>query len=79
VCPDQFGKRTDVSAEHRLFVLERQVKSLQREAQRQSEWIDTHNTALVKRLWFVIQGYRFRRLGRWYKARWNESAAEWDS
>jgi hypothetical protein len=34
--------------------------------------IDTWNTPLWKRIWFVIQGYRFRRLGVWYRARWNQ-------
>ena len=62
-----------------LDVLKRQMQSLQREQHRQSEWIDTHNTPLWKRFWFVAQGYRFRRLGRWYSACWNESAKEWDN
>ena len=40
--------------------------------------IDTWNTPLWKRMVFVIKGYRFRKLGRWYKARWNEDAKEYD-
>ena len=30
------------------------------------EYIDTVSSPLWKRVWFVIQGYRFRRVGRWY-------------
>lgn len=40
--------------------------------------IDTWNTPLWKRCWFVIQGYRFRRLGVWYRARWNKSAWQYE-
>jgi hypothetical protein len=25
-----------------------------------------------KRIWFVARGYRFRQLGVWYRASWNE-------
>lgn len=35
------------------------------------KWVDTVSTPVWKRIWFVIQGYRFRRLGVWYRARWN--------
>lgn len=67
-----------MSLELRVEVLERQVKELRRELRAQSEWIDTVATPMWKRLWFVIQGYHFHKLGRWYKAPWNESASEWD-
>ena len=30
------------------------------------EWIDTMSNPLWKRIWFVIQGYRWKRLGRWH-------------
>ena len=40
------------------------------------KWVDTVSSPLWKRLWFVAQGYRFRRLGVWYRARWNADA--WD-
>jgi len=40
--------------------------------------IDTWNTPLLKRCLFVLKGYRFRRLGRWYPAPWNEDAAKYD-
>lgn len=29
------------------------------------EWIDTMSSPLWKRIWFVLQGYRWKRLGRW--------------
>lgn len=35
------------------------------------KWVDTVSSPLWKRVWFVIQGYRFRRLGVWYHASWN--------
>lgn len=63
-------------SEQRLDVIERQMKSLRRQVQQQGEWIDTHNSPLWKRLWFVAQGFRFRRLGVWYRARWNRSGWE---
>jgi hypothetical protein len=28
-------------------------------------------TPLWRRVWFVMQGYRFKRLGVWYRASWN--------
>jgi hypothetical protein len=43
---------------------------------RVEKWIDTIESPLWKRAWFVIQGYRFRRLGVWYRARWNRDG--WD-
>ena len=45
---------------------------------RLEKWQDTIESPLWKRVLFVLQGYRWRRLGRWYKARWNVGAAEWD-
>jgi hypothetical protein len=35
------------------------------------KWVETVSSPLHKRVWFVAQGYRFRRLGVWYRARWN--------
>ena len=29
-------------------------------------YVDTVSSPLYKRLWWVLQGYRFRRVGRWY-------------
>lgn len=42
------------------------------------KYIDTVSSPLWKRIWFVIQGWRFRQLGRWYKAPWNAAGKEWD-
>lgn len=58
--------------------LEGKIDALRREVHRQSEIIDTWNTPLWKRALFVLKGYRFRRLGRWYRAPWNADAAEYD-
>jgi len=40
------------------------------------KWIDTVSSPLWKRIWFVIQGYRFRQLGVWYRAEWNRDGWE---
>lgn len=50
----------------RLDVLERQMKSVRREAQQQHEWLDTICSPPWKRLWWLLRGWRFYRLGRWY-------------
>jgi hypothetical protein len=42
------------------------------------KWVDTVSTPLWMRLWFVAQGFRFRRLGTWYHARWNRAAWHYD-
>lgn len=42
------------------------------------KYVDTVSSPMWKRIWFVIQGYRFRQLGRWYNAPWNNDAKEWD-
>jgi hypothetical protein len=43
---------------------------------RLEKWVDTVSSPLWKRLWFVVQGYRFRQLGVWYRARWNKDGWE---
>lgn len=42
------------------------------------KWIDTVSSPPWKRMLFVIQGYRWGRLGRWYRAPWNDDAAGYD-
>ena len=42
------------------------------------EYVDTVSSPMWKRIWFVIQGWRFRQLGRWYKASWNDDGKQWD-
>lgn len=59
-------------------VLRRNYVSLAGRVHRLEEIIDTWNTPLWKRCLFVIRGYRLRRLGRWYRASWNEDAREYD-
>ena len=49
----------------RIAVLERQVKSLRVQVQRHDEWIDTMSSSVLKRLGWVLQGYRLHRVGRW--------------
>ena len=56
----------DLTLEHRVAILERQVKSLRRGQQQNSEWLDTVCSPLWKRLLWLAQGYRFYRVGRWY-------------
>lgn len=58
--------------------LERKIDALRREVRDLTEWRDTVSTPLLKRFWFVVKGYRFRRHGRWYCAPWNVDAAEYD-
>jgi len=41
------------------------------------KWVDTVSSSMWKRIWFVIQGYRFRQLGVWYRARWNRDGWEY--
>lgn len=60
-----------MNVEHEIDVLKRQVMSLRRQAQRHEEYIDTVSSPLFKRLLFVLQGYRWNRLGTWYDAAWN--------
>jgi hypothetical protein len=59
-------------------VLKRQVNSLRRAHSRLDQLVDTINTAYLKRIWFVVQGFRLRRLGVWYRAAWNRSAWHWE-
>ena len=42
------------------------------------KYVDTVSSPMWKRIWFIIQGWRFRQLGRWYKAPWNTAGKEWD-
>lgn len=68
----------EASFEQRLAVAERQINALRRRESVRDDWIDTVSSSFAKRLWWWLNGYRFRRLGRWYRAPWNKSAEEWD-
>jgi hypothetical protein len=54
------------TTDQRIDVLERQVRSLRRQVQIHDEWIDTMSSSFIKRLFWVLQGYRLHRVGRWY-------------
>lgn len=55
----------EVSVEQRLDVLERQVRSLRVQAQQMDEWVDTLASPPWKKFWWLMQGWRWYRLGRW--------------
>jgi len=52
--------------EHKVEMLERQMKSLRRQVHYQEEMIDTCWSPWWKRLFWWFQGYRLYRLGRWH-------------
>lgn len=54
------------------------IRSLAARIRSLEKWQDTVQTPWWKRLWFVVQGYRLTRLGRWYRMPWNTDAAQWD-
>ena len=56
--------------EQRLAVLDRQMGSLRREVRELTEYVDTVSSPLWKRLLWWVQGFYFRKQGRWYKRRW---------
>jgi len=55
-----------MNVEHEIDVLKRQVLSLRRQVQAHHEWLETVNSALYKRVWWFLRGYRFYTVGRWY-------------
>lgn len=54
------------TVEHRVEVLERQVKALRIQQQQFGEWLDTIASPPWKRLYWFVRGYRLWRVGRWY-------------
>jgi hypothetical protein len=56
--------------------LQNQVAELRRQMKMASDWHDTLNTPMYKKVWFFIQGYKPWSLGTWYTAPWNRSAGE---
>jgi hypothetical protein len=52
--------------QQRIDVLERQMRELRRQVRNHDEWIDTKSSSFLKRAWWVLQGYRWHRVGRWY-------------
>ena len=56
--------------EQRLAVFDRQVGSLRREVRELTEYVDTVTSPLWKRLIWWVQGFYFRKVGRWYALSW---------
>ena len=54
-----------MSVETRLRTLEKQMQSARRQLQAHDEYIDTVSSALWKRVLWWLQGYYFRKVGRW--------------
>jgi hypothetical protein len=54
------------SLEMRVAALEGKVRSLERQAHELHDWLDTVCSWPWKRVWWVVQGFRFYRLGRWW-------------
>ena len=57
--------------ESRIVVIERQIAAQRRHQTLIDHWHDTMHSALYKRLWWWVQGYRLLSLGTWYRAPWN--------
>jgi hypothetical protein len=56
-----------VNHEQEIEVLKRQVLSLRREVRALTEWQEVLSSPVWKRVWFVLCGWRWNRLGRWYR------------
>lgn len=54
------------NTEQRVDVLERQLRSLRGEMRAITEWQYVMCSAMYKRLWWVLLGWNFNSLGRWY-------------
>lgn len=51
-------------------VLQRQITSLRREVRDLTEYVDTVSSPLWKRAIWWLEGYYFRKVGRWYAPGW---------
>jgi hypothetical protein len=60
-----------------ITALQQQVLTLRRAVQRHEEWIDLLSSPLYKRVWFVLRGWRWKRLGRLTEAPWPPPAERW--
>lgn len=49
----------------RVAVLERQMFAARTRIHELEEWLDTVNSLPWKRLWWLLQGFRWYRVGRW--------------
>jgi hypothetical protein len=52
--------------EMEVGALKRQVTTLRRQVNAMEERLDTVCSPLYKRLWWVMCGFRFHRVGRWW-------------
>lgn len=53
------------SLQEEIRALRGNYESLARRLHQCEDWIDTVSSPLYKRLWFVLHGWRWKRLGRW--------------
>lgn len=56
-----------MNVEQEIDVLKRQMQSLRIEVRHLTEWQDVVISPLWKRVWFWVCGYRWKRVGRWYR------------
>jgi hypothetical protein len=56
-----------VNLEARVSCLEQQNIVLAARIRTLEKYVDTVSSPLYKRLFWVLQGYRFRQVGRWYR------------
>lgn len=47
-------------------LIEREIRALRRQVQRNEEWLDVIASPWWKKLLWWLQGYRWYRVGRWY-------------
>lgn len=51
--------------EARIQCLERQMKQQRQLTRDLLAWVDTMSSPILKRVWWTLCGFRFRRVGRW--------------
>lgn len=61
------------NAERELECLKHRYRLLGERIVAVEDWVDTISSPMWKRAIFVLQGFRFRQLGVWYRAPWNLS------
>lgn len=56
----------DCDCQQRLAIMEGNIKSMRRELRQYTEWQETVSSPTWKRILWTLQGWRWKRLGRWY-------------